>query len=202
MVRPVFILVTLLILCACSGGSGNGSDDIVTPIGAQMSISPAQIQETVTIGTPGPVSFTVQNTGDEQLTFQATTSDAWISGLENLGSVDVSAGTSSTVNMQAQCSATGQLVGCRRRGEQLSEADLRWLREMYEAEIRTLDEVLDEDAVLLPDAVRPILRLRQVRRNPVELGEDDIEGRHSVTGHHQQVSMVDLVHLPNLARMQ
>ncbi len=37
---------------------------------------------------------------------------------------------------------TGQLHGIRSRGEQLSEADIRWLKEMYDAEIRQLDDVL------------------------------------------------------------
>jgi arylsulfatase A-like enzyme len=37
-----------------------------------------------------------------------------------------------------------QLNGVRNRGERLTEADLRFLREMYEAEIRQLDELLGE----------------------------------------------------------
>ncbi len=38
---------------------------------------------------------------------------------------------------------TQQLIGMRKRGETLTEADLRWLKEMYEAEIRELDDLLD-----------------------------------------------------------
>jgi arylsulfatase A-like enzyme len=38
--------------------------------------------------------------------------------------------------------STPQLVKFRNAGEQLSEADLRWLREMYDAEIRQLDDLL------------------------------------------------------------
>jgi len=37
---------------------------------------------------------------------------------------------------------TMQLVGVRNRGEHLEEADLTWLRDMYDAEIRQLDDVL------------------------------------------------------------
>jgi arylsulfatase A-like enzyme len=37
---------------------------------------------------------------------------------------------------------TQQLIGLRNRGEKLSEGDVRWLREMYDAEIRQLDDLL------------------------------------------------------------
>ncbi|MCZ6711896.1 MAG: hypothetical protein O7B25_16140, partial [Gammaproteobacteria bacterium] len=76
-----------------------------------MSVTPTALQATVAMGTTGSLSFTVRNNGGSKLTFQAATSESWLSGLDNLGSVDVNAGASRIVNLLVQCPATGPLNG-------------------------------------------------------------------------------------------
>jgi hypothetical protein len=110
MIRPIIAFVFLSVLGGCSGGSSD-SKTPATPTAAQMSVTPAVLQATVDIGTNGSLSFTVRNNGGSKLTFQATTGESWLSGLENLGSVDVNAGASRTVNLQVQCQAIGSLSG-------------------------------------------------------------------------------------------
>ena len=108
MTRPIIAFVFLSVLGGCSGGSSD-SKTPATPTAAQMSVTPAVLQATVDIGTNGSLSFTVRNNGGSKLTFQATTAESWLSGLDNLGSVDVNAGASSTVNLQVQCAVIGPL---------------------------------------------------------------------------------------------
>jgi len=76
-----------------------------------MSVSPAALQASVTMGSSATLSITVSNSGSALLTFQASTNDSWLTGLESPADVDVAAGASSTVSVQVQCPAPGQLSG-------------------------------------------------------------------------------------------
>ncbi|MDH3641278.1 MAG: hypothetical protein OES38_04235 [Gammaproteobacteria bacterium] len=111
MIGRVIVFMSLFVLHACGGSSSTAREEAQPASGTQMSVSPTALQASADVGSSAALSFTVRNTGDAELTFQATTSDSWISGLENLGSVDVSAGASNTVNLQVPCTAVGQLAG-------------------------------------------------------------------------------------------